>query len=70
MKQLGNLTMVCARRADTLLEVRGGTVRLAVGEGAAKTVYHFAWDDDETILGVIYALNHGGHRKERAICCN
>lgn len=36
MKQLGNLSIVCAKRPDVLMQVYGGRVSVHVGEGPER----------------------------------
>ena len=49
MKQLGNLSIVCAQRTDVLMQIYGGQVSVHVGEGPERTSLFAAWDDDEVI---------------------
>ena len=37
MKQLGNLSIVCAQRTDVLMQIYGGQVSVHVGEGPERT---------------------------------
>ncbi|MDR1329780.1 MAG: hypothetical protein LBK23_09290 [Oscillospiraceae bacterium] len=66
MKQLGNLAVVCAQRRDALLQVSDGDATVFVGYGPNRTVLQAKWRDNETILKIIYELNHGKYadRKE------
>ena len=47
MKQLGNLSIVCAKRPDVLMQVYGGRVSVHVGEGPERARMDAAWDDDK-----------------------
>ncbi|MFQ7856324.1 MAG: hypothetical protein ACLRIS_15515 [Flavonifractor plautii] len=58
MKQLGNLSIVCAKRPDVLMQVYGGRVASA-GEGPARARMDAAWDDDKMIQLIIRELNFG-----------
>ena len=59
MKQLGNLSIVCAKRPDVLMQVYGGRVSVHVGEGPERTRMDAAWDDDKMIQLIIRDLNFG-----------
>lgn len=59
MKQLGNLSIVCAKRPDVLMQVYGGRVSVHVGEGPERTRMDAAWDDDKMIQLIIRELNFG-----------
>ena len=59
MKQLGNLSIVCAQRTDVLMQIYGGQVSVHVGEGPERTSLFAAWDDDEVIQRIIHELNFG-----------
>ena len=59
MKQLGNLTIVCAKRSGVLLQILDGTATLFVGAGSNRQSFMVDWDDDEQISRLIYELNYG-----------
>lgn len=59
MKQLGNLSIVCAHRPDVVMQIYGGQVSVHVGEGPERTSLFAAWDDDEVIQHIIHELNFG-----------
>ena len=59
MKQLGNLSIVCAQRTDVLMQIYGGQVSVHVGEGPERTSLFAAWDDDEVMQRIIHELNFG-----------
>lgn len=59
MKQLGNLSIVCAKRPDVLMQVYGGRVSVHVGEGPERARMDAAWDDDKMIQLIIRELNFG-----------
>ena len=59
MKQLGNLSIVCAQRTDVLMQIYGGQVSVHVGEGPERTSLFAAWDDDEVMQRFIHELNFG-----------
>ena len=66
MKQLGNLSIVCAQRTDVLMQIYGGQVSVHVGEGPERTSLFAAWDDDEVMQRIILDLKLGRYaRKER-----
>ncbi|MFQ7749046.1 MAG: hypothetical protein ACLRJV_17995 [Eubacteriales bacterium] len=54
MKQLGNLSIVCAQRTDVLMQIYGGQMSVHVGEGPERTSLFAAWDDDEVIQRIIH----------------
>ena len=64
MKQLGNLSIVCARRKNTLLQIFDGVATVFVGEGSARRSFPLDWDDDTKIEHLIHELNHGALREE------
>lgn len=59
MKQLGNLSLVCARRPEVLMQLYGGTVSIHVGAGPERAVLHTEWDNDDNIQRIIHELNFG-----------
>ena len=59
MKQLGNLSIVCAQCTDVLMQIYGGQMSVHVGEGPERTSLFAAWDDDEVIQRIIHELNFG-----------
>lgn len=64
MKQLGNLAIVCAKRPDVLLQVHNGIVSVHVGSGPSRASMQSAWENDETISGMIRELNFGRYRPD------
>ena len=67
MKQLGNLTMVCARRPEVMMQLHEGKVSVYVGAGPERTVMGCAWDDDMTISRMIHELNFGRYAAKRSV---
>lgn len=65
MKQLGNLTIVCAQRPEVLMQLHEGRVTVYVGSGPDRAAMHCAWDDDTQIKHIVYELNFGKHAKKR-----
>ncbi len=59
MKQIGNLTIVCARRKDVTLRIEQGRVMVLSEAAYAPAAFSADWDDDETILSIIHELNFG-----------
>lgn len=59
MKQLGNLSIVCAQCTDVLMQIYGGQMSVHVGEGPERTSLFAAWGDDEVIQRIIHELNFG-----------
>lgn len=39
MKQLGNLSIVCAQRTDVLMQIYGGQVSVHVGKGRSGLLF-------------------------------
>lgn len=66
MKQLGNLSIVCARRKDTLLQMQSGNVAIHLGDGPNRAVLSAEWDDDEKISAIIHELNFGKYKEDAA----
>lgn len=66
MKQLGNLAIVCAKRKDTLLQMRSGNVAIHLGNGSNRTVLSAEWDDDDKISAIIHELNFGRYKEGAA----
>ena len=62
MKQLGNLTIVCANRPEVLMQLHDKQVSVHVGEGPERTVFCTAWDNDDGINKIIYELNFGKYK--------
>lgn len=65
MKQLGNLSIVCAERPDVLMQVYSGRVSVYVGEGPERARMDAVWDDDEMIQLIIRELNFGRYATPR-----
>ena len=63
VRQIGTLTIVCAKRKNVLLQILDGKVTVHVGEGPDKAHLSAEWNDDEKISGMIYELNHGKYSK-------
>lgn len=59
MKQLGNLAVICARRADVLMQIYGTRVSVYVGKGPDRETICMDWNDDTAILDLIKELNFG-----------
>lgn len=59
MKQLGNLAVICAQRADVLMQICGSRVSVYVGEGPDRETICMEWNDDTAILALIKELNFG-----------
>ena len=66
MKQLGNLTLVCARRPKVFLQIYDSQALVYVGQGPERTVLSAAWDEDVQICRIIHALNFGAYRGSKA----
>lgn len=64
MKQLGNLAIVCAKRADVSLQVLEGRVCVRCG-GVSPQSWSAPWNDDDAILAMIRKLNFGDSTDER-----
>ena len=65
MKQIGNLSVVCAMRPDVSLQVHNHGVAVYVGQGPHRTVMTARWDDDEAINHIIRELNFGAYALPR-----
>ena len=65
MKQLGNLAIVCAGRAETLLQIYHGKAYVHIGEGPEREHLVAKWDDDEAIKNIVRELNFGKYATER-----
>ncbi len=61
MKQLGNLAVICAKRADVILLVKNGVVSVVVNHinGVGTRTFDAAWDDDAAIGAICRELNFG-----------
>lgn len=59
MKQLGNLAIICAQRADVLMQICGSRVSVNVGEEPDRETICLEWNDDTAILNLIKELNFG-----------
>ena len=64
MKQLGNLSHVCAGKKNVLLQVFNGVVTVHAGEGPDKEVMKADCADDESVSKIIYELNFGKYREK------
>lgn len=62
MKQLGNLSIVCANRPEVLMQIYNGQVSVHVGAGPDRAVLHTEWDNDAAIRSIVYELNFGKYR--------
>jgi len=67
MKQLGNLSIICARRSDLCLNITNGTATVFVGSGPDRNCLEAKWDDDDAISKIIYELNFGEYRAKRTL---
>ena len=68
MKQLGNLSIVCATKKNVLLQLHNGIVSVHYGAGPTRKTVTANWDDDKAIRAIVRELNFGKgteHRKER-----
>jgi short-subunit dehydrogenase involved in D-alanine esterification of teichoic acids len=59
MNQLGNLAIVCARRANVLLQILDGNATLCVGDGPERKSFVADRRDNARIEQLIYELNFG-----------
>ena len=66
MKQLGNLAIVCAQRADLLMKIHSGTVAVLVGKADVQATLETAWDNDAAISEIIRELNFGKYAVKRS----
>ena len=66
MKQLGNLSMVCAQRPEVSMTLYNGTVTVHVGSGPQRRALAAKWNDDAAISRIIAALNFGEYAPHRA----
>ena len=57
MKQVGNLSIVCAQRSDITLKLCQGIVSVYISNGLIKNSLSAKWDDDKKINEIIHALN-------------
>lgn len=64
MKQLGNLAIVCAKRADVSLQISEGQVFVRY-DTISPQPWSAPWNDDNAILAMIRKLNFGDSTKER-----
>ena len=69
MKQLGNLSMVCARRPEVMRQLHAGKVSVYVGASPERAVMGCAWDDGTKISRMIHALNFGRYAPLNAGGC-
>jgi hypothetical protein len=67
MKQVGNLSIVCAQRRDTLLQVLNGKVSVHVGYGPDRETLSADWTDDVKIMEFIMELNHGRLQEKKIL---
>ena len=68
MKQVGNLSIVCATKKNVLLQLHNGIVSVHYGDGPTRETATAKWDDDEAIRAIVRKLNFGKgaeNRKER-----
>ena len=64
MKQLGNLAIVCAKRADVSLHISEGQVFVRC-DTISPQPWSAPWNDDNAILAMIRKLNFGDSINER-----
>lgn len=64
MKQLGNLAIVCAKRADVSLHISEGQVFVRC-DTISPQPWSAPWNDDNAILAMIRKLNFGDSTNER-----
>ena len=64
MKQLGNLAIVCARRADIVMTTQDGTV--FVRSRVTGETISSPWDDDKQIERIIREVNFGVFGERRS----
>ena len=64
MKQLGNLAIVCAKRADVSLHISEGQVFVCC-DTISPQPWSAPWNDDNAILTMIRKLNFGDSTNER-----
>ena len=64
MKQLGNLAIVCARRADIVMTTQDGKV--FVGSRVTGETISSPWDDDKQIERIIREVNFGAFGDRRS----
>jgi len=65
MLQIVNLTVVCAKRDDVLMQVSKGIVTVHVGQGPHRATLTFGWRDNEKAEQAIYELNFGKYAEKR-----
>ncbi len=63
MKQLGNLAIICARRADITMTTQSGMV--SVRSDSTGETMSSPWDDDKKIERIIHEVNFGTFREKR-----
>ena len=64
MRQIGNLSVICAKRRDTLFQALNGKVSVHIGYGPGRKTLSADWSDDKKINEIIMELNHGKFREE------
>ena len=64
MKQLGNLSHVCAGKKNVLFQILNGVVTVHAGEGPDKEVIKANCADDEAVSKIIYELNFGKYSEK------
>ena len=64
MKQLGNLAIVCVKRADVSLQISEGQVFVRYDTISPQS-WSAPWNDDNAILAMIRKLNFGDSANER-----
>ena len=64
MLQIGNLAIICAKRADVLMQVYCGVISVHVGQGPNRVSISADWRDNEKIEMIICDLNYGKYTVE------
>ena len=65
MKQFGSLANVIAKRKDDVaLVVYKGIATVSIGTGPDRKFIITPWYDDERVMKIIMALNHGSLQEE------
>lgn len=63
MKQLGNLAIICARRADITMTTQSGMV--SVRSDSTSETMSSPWDSDKKIERIIREVNFGAFGERR-----